>query len=295
MRLDLYSLRLFIAVVEHGTIAAAADQHAIATSALSKRISELERAVGSPLLIRKARGVEATAAGLALTRGARVLIHNADNLEAELADFETGATGHVRIAANLSSIIQFLPEDLKRFSLAHPKVQISVEDRVSAQVTREVLDNSADIGIYFFSGDEPELEVFPYCKDQLVLVTPDAHPLAGRTSLAFDETLAFDQVTMRRDSSSNNLLLQAAIAARRHIRMRFQVTSFDAMIAMIKAGLGIGIVPLGAIANYTRDGLAVIDLEDDWSRRQLKLCVRSTEALPAGGRLLLEHLKAATR
>jgi len=64
---------------------------------------------------------------------------------------------------------------------------------------------------------------------------------------------------------------------------------------MIKAGLGIGIVPLGAIANYTRDGLAVIDLEDDWSRRQLKLCVRSTEALPAGGRLLLEHLKAATR
>jgi DNA-binding transcriptional LysR family regulator len=71
----------------------------------------------------------------------------------------------------------------------------------------------------------------------LVLVTPDAHPLAARASLAFDETLAFDHVTMRRDSSSNNLLLQAAIAARRHIRMRFQVTSFDAMIAMIKAGL----------------------------------------------------------
>jgi DNA-binding transcriptional LysR family regulator len=161
MRLDLYSLRLFIAVVEHGTIAAAADQHAIATSALSKRISELERAVGSPLLIRKARWCGSDRRRPGADTRARVLIHNADNLEAELADFETGATGHVRIAANLSSIIQFLPEDLKRFSVAHPNVQISVEDRVSAQVTREVLDNSADIGIYFSRATNPSWKSSP--------------------------------------------------------------------------------------------------------------------------------------
>ena len=69
-------------------------------------------------------------------------------------------SGHVRIAANLSAITQFLTADLNFFSQMHPKVQIDLEERVSTVVTRMVLNNSADIGIFASSEDEHLLEVF---------------------------------------------------------------------------------------------------------------------------------------
>ena len=176
MRLNLHSLQLFVAVVEAGSIAAAAEREFIAASALSKRIAELERLLDTPLLLRQARGVEPTAAGRVLVRGARTLLHQAVDLEVKVRDFATGESGHVRIAANLSSITQFLAIDLREFTKAHPRIQIDLEERISSIVTRMVLDNVADIGVFTFSVDEPQLDVYPYREDEVVMVMHKSHP-----------------------------------------------------------------------------------------------------------------------
>lgn len=293
MRLNLYSLQLFVAVVEEGTIAGAAEREHIAASALSKRISELERAVDTPLLTRRARGVEPTAAGRILARGARLLLHHADDLSTELQHFALGASGHVRIAANLSSLTQFLPGDLKRFTEAHPRIQLDLEERVSHVVTRIVADNAADIGIYTDAADDGALEVFPYRRDRMVLVTRSDHPLAGADAVAFAQTLPFAYVGMHPGSAGNDQLLRAAEAAGAALTMHFQVTSYDAMISMIKAGLGIGVMPRDAIALFANEGLSIMPLSDAWANRQLKLCVRSKNALTSAARRLLDHLCAA--
>jgi DNA-binding transcriptional LysR family regulator len=260
MRLSIYSLQLFVAVVEEGTIAAAAERENIAASALSKRISELERMVGTPLLLRKARGVEPTAAGQILVRGARRLLHQADDVAAEVRNFATGESGHVRVAANLSSITQFLAQD---------------------------------IGVFNASDDESRLVVAPYRADRMVLAVPAGHPLAGRERVAFEETLDHEHVGMHRGSAANDMLLRAANAFDRPLRMRFFVTSYDAMIAMVKAGLGIGLIPQKSIALYDAGELSVIELTDAWASRKLKLCVRPGDDLSAAGQMLLAHLRAS--
>ncbi|MCY1560300.1 LysR substrate binding domain protein [compost metagenome] len=83
----------------------------------------------------------------------------------------------------------------------------------------------------------------------------------------------------------------------RSLRLRFQVTSYDALVSMVRADLGIGIVPAKALSVYACDELCVIPLTDAWARRQLKLCVRSNESLSGAARLLLDHLiaEAATQ
>ncbi len=293
MRLSIYSLQLFVAVAEEGSIASAAEREHIAASALSKRVSELERIVGTPLLIRRPRGIELTAAGQILVRGARTLLHHADNLAAEVRDFASGASGHVRVAANLSSLTQFLSSDIARFMTKHPRIQVDVEERVSSAVTRMVLDNAADLGIFTASDDEPLLAVRPYRKDTMVMVAPRGHALAQRAEVAFADTLDHEHVGMHRGSAANEALARAAAAAGRKLRMRFFVTSYDAMISMIHAGLGIGLMPHDAISLYDTGELAVIRLSDPWAHRQLKLCVRPGDSLTAAGRLLLEHLAAA--
>lgn len=289
-RLDLYTLQVFLAVLEEGSIAAAAVREHIAPSALSKRLSELERTLDVTLFQRHARGVEPTSAARALARRARALLHQTQDLAAEIQDYSTGVRGRVRIAANLSSIAQFLPAELRRFMDQQPHVQIDLEESVSAGVTRAVLENAADIGVYTQSDDEQGLDIFPYHRDVMAAVIPRGHPLARRKSIAFAETLDYDHVGMHRGSAANYLFTREAAAINRTVRLRFQVTSYDALVAMVRANLGLGIVPVKALSIHATEDLRIIPLKDSWAQRQLKLCVRSNEALSGAARRLLEHL-----
>ncbi|OZI48885.1 LysR family transcriptional regulator [Bordetella genomosp. 4] len=289
-RLDLYSLQVFLAVLEEGSIAAAAVREHIAPSALSKRLSELERTLDVTLFQRHARGVEPTSAARALARRARALLHQTQDLASEIRDYSTGLRGRVRVAANLSSIAQFLPAELRRFMDQHPNVQIDLEESVSAGVTRAVLDSAADIGVYTQSDDEQGLDVFPYHRDVMAVVIPRNHPLARRKSVAFAETLDYDHVGMHRGSAANYLFTREAAAINRTLRLRFQVTSYDALVAMVRANLGLGIVPVKALSIHTTEDLRIVPLKDMWAQRQLKLCVRSNEALSGAARRLLDHL-----
>lgn len=293
MRLSLYSLQVFITVVEEGSIAKAAEKEHIATSALSKRISELEQSLGTPLLMRQARGVEPTIAGSVLAKGARLLLRNASDLAEEIEHFASGLSGHVRIAANISSITQFLPADLSHFCEKNPFVRVDLEERVSTEVVRLVEANAADIGIYTSADKDIGLETFPYRKDRMVLVVPGGHPLASHDSVSFNETLGYDHVGMHPGSAANFMLVRQASELQKQLKLRFQVTSYDAMIAMIKAGMGIGVIPDESITLYAIDGLKVLHLDDAWASRQLKICVRSSASLTPAVKILLDQLRAS--
>ncbi len=290
MRLNLHSLQLFVAVVEAGSIAAAAEREFIAASALSKRIAELERLLDTPLLLRQARGVEPTAAGRVLVRGARTLLYQADDLEVQVRDFAMGETGHVRISANLSSITQFLATDLRDFTQTHPRITLDLNERTSSMVTRMVLENAADIGVFTASIDEPRLEVHPYREDEIVLVMHKSHLLATRGQLSFIDTLEYEHIGMQQDSATTTAAQRVVIAAGRELRIRFFVHSYDALISMARQRFGIGLMPKGAFPLYDSTELATVRLNDAWARRRLKIGVRRGETLSAAGRMLLDHL-----
>ena len=289
-RLDLYSLHLFVVVVEEGSIAAAAEREPIAASALSKRLSELERLLGVELLIRHARGVEPTKAGQTLARGARNLLRHADDLGLQLSGYAEGTRGHVRIAANLSSITQFLAADLRAFQQDYPGVSVDLTELISQDVVRAVEDNTADIGIFSQVEEQHDLATLPYHRDRLALIVPHDHPLAAHDSVAFAETLEYDHVGMHRGSAANRLLTREAIAANRTLKLKFQVTSYDALVSMVNAGFGIGIMPVKSTELYVRERLSIVSLTDSWAQRQLKLCFRPAMDDMAAAQALLSHL-----
>ena len=291
MKIDPVTLRSFIAVVEEGSIAAAAARVHLAPSAVSKRIAELESHLRTELLIRQHRGIEPTFAGRTLVRHARNVLRGIDELVTEIRDFSSGTRGHVRLFANISSITQFLPHDLKSFLTGHPGIDIDLEEHISSTTTRAVAENAADIGIYAQADNEYGLEVLPYRRDQLVLAVPPGHELARRKSVNFIDTLNYEFVGLHKGGAINYLLLRAASDANRTLKLRFQVTAFEAVITMVRAGLGIGVLPGGAVNLFGRDAaLRTVRLADAWASRQLKLCVRNRNGLPAAAALLVTHL-----
>src|ERR1700741_1764492 len=150
-KLDLTTLQLFLAVYEEGTLTRAAEREAIAISAASKRLLELEQAVGATLFRRTARGMTLTPAGETLLHHARRVMRDVENIGIELAGHASGVRGYVRMMANLSAIVEFLPEDLRAFLAINDRVRIELEERPSGGVIAAVAGSLVDLGIC--SGD----------------------------------------------------------------------------------------------------------------------------------------------
>jgi DNA-binding transcriptional LysR family regulator len=295
MKLDPISLRLFVHIVEEGSIAAAAAREHIAASAVSKRISDLEEVLKTQLLARTNKGVEATSAGIALANLARGVLHEMDEIFVQMSEYASGIRGHVRVMANISAINQFLPAELKSFLSEHPQVQIHLEENISASIAKAVFENAADIGIFTMMPHGQNLEVFPYHADELVLVVPKQHPLARRPSASFIDTLEFDYVGLHTGSAINLQLIKAAAELEKTVRIAIQVTSYEALCLMVETGLGIGILPRAVAERYTKVlDVRAIALNEDWARRELKICVRSFAALPVAAQLLVNHLKQSS-
>jgi len=289
--LDHLSLHLFIVVCEEGTIAGAGERAFMAPSAVSKRISDIEARFGTALFKRSKRGVEPTPAGLALLRHARGLTRAMERLDSELSEYAEGARGHVRVLANVSSIMEFLPEELSAFMLDNPLIQADIEERFSADVVRGVAEGNADLGICRQSAAVGDLEFVPYRQDHLAVVVSANHPLAARSSIAFAETLGYEHLGLSAFATLNNFMRTSAEAAGKELRFRSYVSSFDAAYRLVQFGLGLAVFPQEAVARYAPlFDLRVIPLTDDWALGEFVICMRDRHALSLSARRLVDHL-----
>ena len=294
-RIDLTSLQLFVAVCELGSIGRAAEREFIAASAISKRLSDLEATLGTTLLYRHARGVDLTPAGESLLHHARSVLYGLEKMQGELSEYADGVRGHVRVHANISAIVQFLPEDLGVFTRAHEAIKIDLEEHLSSEVLRAVQEGAADLGVCHVANGASELQSLPYRHDRLALILPAGHVLCAQPAIDFIASLDFDHVGLHANSSIYVAMHQAALQAHRAIRLRIHVTGLDAMCRMIDNGLGIGVMPQRAF-ELMQDGigrrLVSVRLNDAWAAREIRLVARDFSTLPVAARTLVNHLHA---
>jgi DNA-binding transcriptional LysR family regulator len=293
MRFDLTDLKLFLHVVEAGSITAGAERMHLAVAAASTRIRNMEIELGTPLLNRERQGVQPTPAGRTLVHHARQMLLQAERMRAELGEYADGLKGHVRLQSNTNALSEFLPEPLSQFLTSHPQVNVDLEERLSDEIVAAVADGKADIGIVAGTEDITGLEVFPFRTDRFVLVTSPEHRLAASTKLAFADALDSDFVGTDRASSLQRFLSEKAERTGRRMKLRVQLRSFDGVCRMVAANVGIGIVPeSSAIRSKQNMKLHVIELNEEWALRNLMICVRSLKDLPIYAQELVKQLVA---
>lgn len=291
-RFDLVTLALFVNIAREGSISGGARRSHLAVGAASRRITDLETSLGTPLLYRLSSGVELTEAGQACLAHAQRVLHEVGQMAGSLSDFAHGLRGQVRIAANTSSLTQFLPEDLALFMEQQPGVRIDLEEQNSSDIVQLLRDNRADLGIFADRTPCIGLQTVPYRRDELVLVSPPGHPLAGRRAVRFTDTIGFDYVGLPPTTSLAMRLQEESARLEQTLRLRIQVRSFDAICRMVATTRMIGILPRRAAAPHARSmKLKLTGLTDEWAHRWLLLGVRDSDALTPATRLLLAHLK----
>ncbi len=193
---DLTTLRVIVAVAESGSMSAGSDRAGLALGAVSGRITALERATGTALFERSNRGVRTTATGQFLVQRARELLAEADRLTLDLHDAARQLQGHVRVMANASSIIEYLPARLAAFQAAHPRIRVEVEERSSPEIPLALLDGSADLGLLDMPYAVQGLDAVDLFSDTLVVVVPAGHALARQRVLDMDALMELPLVCL---------------------------------------------------------------------------------------------------
>ena len=293
MRFDLADLRLFLNVVEAGSITRGAERTHLAIAAASTRIRNMEAALGTALLHRERQGTTLTEAGRTLVHHARILLQQADRMQGDLGQHAEGIRGQIRLLSNTNALTEFLPEPLSAFLAAHPQVNVDLEEKLSDEIVAAIADGTADIGIVASTVETAGLEILPFRTDRFVLVVARGNRLASAERCAFAEVLDCDFVGLDRTSALQRFLSEKAARIGRRLKLRVQLRSFDAVCRLVECNVGIGIVPATTVERHAKImAIHRIELTDEWALRKLTICVRRQDDLPRYAQALVRHLRS---
>lgn len=291
--LDITSLRLFIYVCESGSLLRAAERATVGSSAISKRMAQLEEQLGTRLIVRKGYGVVPTTAGLTLLEHARTVCDQMARIEKDMRNFAAGAQGQVRLLASASAIAERLAADVVEFLAipAHEKIHVDIEECMTPDIVRGVHQGHASLGIYWDAGPKGELQSRPYCTDHFCLVVPERHPLARHDKVRFEQTLGYAHAGLPVNSATQMLMQREAAQIGRTLAQQIVVSTFETAVRVVRTGAAICIAPR-EIAQPLAESyrIKLVELDEPWARRKFVICYRSLLELSPAARLLVDYL-----
>jgi DNA-binding transcriptional LysR family regulator len=286
-------LQALVAVADAGSFTGAATQLRMSQSAVSHAVAGLELALRVSLVRRGARGVQLTEAGEATARHAREILRLKTRIQEEADASRRLQRGTVRVGSfGVSASRALLPPLIEAFARGHPDIEVLVSEGTDDEVVEWVRDGTVDVGFVTLPNDE--FETLAIAEDEIVLVLPTSHPLAGEKRIE-PRRLEGEPFIMS-TGGCEHLVRDAAADVTLDVRHRIRES--DTILAMVSRGMGISIKPRLSLPDVPPPGIAFLPLEPP-RLRQVALAVRRRDdaslACLAFLKLAAAHAPCVTR
>lgn len=250
--LDVKRLQVLLAVVELGSVTAAANALMYTPSAVSQQLRRLEHEVGQPLMRRKARGMSPTDAGEILVLHARKILRQLAAAEADLQEVVGLRRGRLVLGTFPTITSSFLPVVVQRFRRLHPAIRLEIRSALKAQLIEWLENGTVDLTLlwdYEWQRLDPSrLTMTTLFVDPMVLVVGADHRLARRRRVDMAE-LADEDWIIRADHPVADVLRRSAVAAGFEPKVAFWANDYQEAQAMVGVGLGVAMMPRIALTN----------------------------------------------
>jgi DNA-binding transcriptional LysR family regulator len=290
MNFDLADLRAFLAVADHGTFRAAAENLHLSQSAVSRRVDKLEQALGVELFARSTRRVELTTVGRTFVHKARSVLNELESALLGISDVAERMSGEVTIACVPSAVAYFLPAVIRDYHRLYPRIRVRLIDESSADLLLAVANGDADFGVTYIGTQEPDIEFEPLLEERFVVACPSGHPLAKRKKLTWTDLARSEYISLAQGSGNRFLIDQALAQVDPKPQWFCEVRHVPALVSLVEAGLGLGVVPSLAMPPKGHTSLVSIPLEEPRVSRMIGLIRRRGRALRPAARLFTELL-----
>jgi DNA-binding transcriptional LysR family regulator len=291
----LRQLRTFKTVADLSSFSLAATRLKLSQPSVSYQVKELEEALGLPLLDRLGKRVQLTEAGTLLYGYARRMLEVLDDATVALEEMRGIKRGTLRVGASTTVGIYLLPAALGAFKKLHPGLVISLEIGTRARVQEQVLRNELDLAVVGPALKDPELAIIPFLSDELILVAPAGHPLAGRRGQSLKD-LADQPFVMREAASGSRWSLEKA-ARREGVKLvvAMELGSNGAIKHAVESGLGLAVISRYACSLELSSGrLQELNVRGFPIRRDWHIVHLKRRKLPSSVISFIEFLKKPT-
>lgn len=283
-------VKAFLALAEHKNFTRAANQCHLSQSAFSTLIRTLEEAISIRLFDRDTRKVELTPEGRLFLAGASRLLEDFRAALSDLGEHAARRRGRVALAALPSLAAGWLPDVLAEFRVRYPGIELDVADELSESCVERVRSGRADFALAAVRASAPELRADPFCSDRFHLVCRADHPLTRRRKLTLAQLAGEPFIHLARSSS----VRQHIEAAMRPAQMNrvMELEQLSTVAGMVRAGLGITVVPSLTLFHFQHPDLATRPLNAPGLKRELFVIRWKDRSLSSAAQALLEFLVA---
>ena len=292
--MQIETLKMFCDVVETGSFSQAARLCHVTQSAVSQQIRALEERYGQKLLTRTAREAAPTPAGERLYRGCREILTRFTDLELEIREASGAVMGTCTISAIYSVGLHELHPYVAKVLGEHPKVNVRIGYRRSAQVYEEVVNGACDMGIVAYPSAYAGLTVIPFKEDQLTLICPPGHPLTARPRVSLRSLAGVDFIAFDRDAPTRKATDRVFRAAGIDVRPTQELDNIETIKQAVELGLGVAVIPRATVVAEVKAGTLVArSFADGNLSRPLGILVRKDRCLGRAATVVLEALTHA--
>jgi DNA-binding transcriptional LysR family regulator len=292
-------LHAVLAVAEYNSFIAAAAFLKTSQPALTRTIKRVEDVLGVRLFDRSTRRVEITAAGREFVAVAERMLNDLRISVTSMREIGAEQRGQIIISSIMSIANGLLPTIVAKYRASRSGIEFILREGVHGTVLEDIRSGTADLGITYVDDVPDFIEAKRISREVFDVILPRTHPLAKRSmrgAVALTDLVSFPFVSLPNDSRTRRIIDGAASTAGHALQHVATVTQFATM-RFVRAGVGIAIVPSGAVAGFLRKDLVVLKLTKPRLRRDVGLIkLRERELSPAakGFAIIVEEIWRAT-
>jgi len=254
MQLEVRHLRLIRAIAEEGSVTRAGNRLYLTQSALSHQLRDLETRLGAPVFTRVNKKMLLTSAGQRILVAANEILENLDRVAEDVKRIASNQEGVLRISTECYTCYHWLPQVLKRFSVEYPGIDVKIIVEATGDPISALLDGIIDVGLTNSARQNHKLRYQPLFRDEFVVIVSREHPFCSKSWISANDF--HDQHLLIYSTPEDNrvfqkILVPAGVTPRRVSSVRLT----EAIVEMVKAGLGIGILSKWSIAQQLESGM----------------------------------------
>ncbi|CFX22666.1 Transcription regulator HTH, LysR [Syntrophomonas zehnderi OL-4] len=293
--MNLNLLKTYIRVVETQNLSRTAEDFGLSQPAVTKQIQTLEDMYGILLLERSGRKLRPTEAGETLYNCAREVVRSMDKLDKAMEEISESRKGNLYLGASTIPGQYILPRIIKGFKEKYPHISISLDIADTEKIFNKVSERELDIGIVGGWSNNRKVEGFPWLQDELVLIIPEQHPMAGQASVSLQDLLE-ERWIFREKGSGTRKAMEDLMAIynvnREELNIYMETGSTEAVLAMVEAGMGVSIVSRWVIRPQgSAYKIKYLTLREDEARRMFYVALPRQKVRRKSVSNFLEYLQ----
>ncbi|WP_379130115.1 cidABC operon transcriptional activator CidR [Paenibacillus sp. sgz500958] len=289
--MDIRQLEYFVQAARLSSFSKAAESLYITQPTISKMIRNLEVDLGADLFYREGKSIRLTDAGEILFTKAQNIVETFQSLPSELDSLRELKQGHIRIGLPPMVGSSFFPMVIGQFHKKYPAVTIRLYEDGAKKVEHDVETGLLDIGVVVLPVNNARFHHFSFIKEELQLILPLSHHLAGAESISLAELSEEEFILFREDFTLHDRIIMECAKAGFEPRVVYESSQWDLISRMVSAGLGIALLPETICRDMDRSRLAVVPMTGPAIPWQLGMIWRRDRYLSFAAREWLSFAK----